>query len=64
MLAEANASPKEIAGRLGHKKTDITLDLYTHETEAMQKNVASIFEQTIKNNADKMLNADKMQTNN
>ncbi|WP_297967896.1 tyrosine-type recombinase/integrase [uncultured Anaerovibrio sp.] len=62
MLVEANASPKEIAGRLGHKTTDITLNLYTHETEAMQKNVASVFEKTLKKNADEKVNADKLQT--
>ncbi len=62
MLVEAKASPKEIAGRLGHKTTDITLNLYTHETEAMQKNVASVFEKALKKNADKKPDADKMQT--
>lgn len=62
ILAEANATPKEIAGRLGHSSTAITQDLYTHETEKMRHSVAEIFEKTISKNADKNRIADKMQT--
>lgn len=59
MLAESNASMKEIASRLGHKRITITADLYTHETDTMRKNVAEIFDKFIQKNADKTVNADK-----
>ena len=58
MLAESNASMKEIASRLGHKKITVTADLYTHETDVMRKNVGEIFEKFIRKNADKKANAD------
>lgn len=55
MLAEANASPKEIAARLGHKKIALSMELYTHETEAMRKNVGEIFRNIMSKNADKQI---------
>lgn len=52
-LMEHNATAKDVAARLGHASVSITEDLYTHDTEQMQKQTVSIFEKTLKNNADK-----------
>lgn len=43
-LIENMASPKSVAARLGHKSTAITENLYTHNTDLMQKQVADITE--------------------
>lgn len=51
LLAEANANPKNIAARLGHRTTAITQDLYTHITDNMQRETMQIFQKKI--NADK-----------
>lgn len=59
MLAEEKAGMKEIAARLGHKKINITAELYTHETDTMRKNAGEIFEKIIQKNADKDTDADK-----
>ena len=42
-LIEAGAKPVDVAARLGHKDATITQNLYTHDTEAMQKETARIF---------------------
>ena len=42
-LIEAGAKPVDVAARLGHKDAAITQNLYTHDTEAMQKETARIF---------------------
>ncbi len=47
MLIEAGASPKGVAGRLGHKRVDITENLYTHNTEKMQQDTLEIFTKTL-----------------
>ena len=49
MLIEGGATPKGVAGRLGHAKTSITEDLYTHETKAMQQDTLDVFKRVIKN---------------
>jgi integrase len=43
MLIENGATPKGVAGRLGHSKTSITQDLYTHNTQKLQQETANIF---------------------
>lgn len=48
LLIEHGASPKGVAGRLGHASTLLTQDLYTHNTEKLQKDTEQIFEQTLK----------------
>ena len=47
MLIEAGASPKGVAGRLGHKRVDITENLYTHNTKKMQQDTLDIFTKTL-----------------
>ena len=42
-LIEAGAKPIDVAARLGHKDATITQNLYTHDTEAMQKETARLF---------------------
>lgn len=58
-LAEAGVSPVAVAARLGHAATDTTLNLYTHNTDEQQRQIAAILAQK---NADKNGNADKSQT--
>lgn len=43
MLIEAGAKPVDVAARLGHADATITQNLYTHDTEDMQKETAAIF---------------------
>ena len=43
-LIEGGASPKAVAGRLGHANIAITQNLYTHNTVKMQAEAVSIFE--------------------
>lgn len=45
MLIESGASPKAVANRLGHATTKLTMDLYTHNTERQQKEIADIINQ-------------------
>jgi len=47
MLMENHAMPKDVAARLGHSNASITQNLYTHDTEEMQKDTLAIFEQAI-----------------
>lgn len=42
-LIEAGAKPIDVAARLGHKDATITQNLYTHDTETMQKETARLF---------------------
>ena len=42
-LIENGATPKGVAGRLGHASTAITQNLYAHNTEKLQEETASIF---------------------
>lgn len=44
MLAEAGASAKEIASRLGHSNTLITENLYMHMTDEMMHHTSDVFE--------------------
>ena len=46
-LIENRAIAKDVAARLGHSNTNITQNLYTHDTEEMQKNTLAIFEKVI-----------------
>jgi len=42
MLLSAGANIKAVQERLGHKKTDITLQVYTHVTDEMRKKTLDI----------------------
>lgn len=42
-LIENGATPKGVAGRLGHTNATITQNLYTHNTEKLQTDTADIF---------------------
>lgn len=56
-LAKAKVPPVTAARRLGHATVGMTLNLYTHDTEDMQRNaMESLY------HADKQAHADKMQT--
>lgn len=44
ICAENGAPMKGLAGRLGHKNTSLTANLYTHETDKMQKETVAAFE--------------------
>lgn len=46
-LIEAGAKPVDVAARLGHKDAAITQNLYTHDTETMQKETARIFSEIV-----------------
>ena len=43
MLIEGGASPKGVAGRLGHANTSITQNLYTHNTDKIQEDTLKVF---------------------
>lgn len=43
LLLEAGVSPKIISERLGHASIQITLDLYSHVTDKMEKKASEIF---------------------
>ena len=43
-LIAAGAKPVAVAARLGHADVGITMNLYTHNTEEMQKEVSHLFE--------------------
>ena len=47
MLIEGGAIAKDVAARLGHTDATITQNLYTHDTEEMQKNTVELFENLI-----------------
>lgn len=46
-LIENHAVAKDVAVRLGHSNAAITQNIYTHDTEEMQKNTLAIFEQIL-----------------
>lgn len=46
-LIESGATPKAVAGRLGHSNTIITQNLYTHNTRKLQEDTATIFQKTL-----------------
>lgn len=43
LLLEAGVSPKVISERLGHSSIQVTLDLYSHVTKKMEKEVPNVF---------------------
>lgn len=47
MLLEAGANIKDIQERLGHSKSSITMDVYSHATKKMSNNTVNIFETII-----------------
>ena len=49
-LIENGATPKGVAGRLGHSNIAITQNLYTHNTQKLQEDTRSIFEKTLQTN--------------
>jgi integrase len=44
MLIENGAPVKDVSARLGHAHTNITMDLYTHETQAMKQKSVDVLE--------------------
>jgi integrase len=48
MLIEAGAIPVDVAARLGHEDATITQNLYTHDTDLMQKKTVDIFSSALK----------------
>ena len=49
-LIENGATPRGVAGRLGHANTQITQNLYTHNTQKLQVETANIFAQNLQTN--------------
>lgn len=47
LLVENGANPKNVAARLGHSKIDLTLNLYTHNTEKMENETVSILNKIV-----------------
>ena len=47
MLIEAGASLKGVAGRLGHKRGEMTDEVYTHNTQKIQQDTEKAFEKTL-----------------
>lgn len=50
MWLEASANIKDIQERLGHSKSSITMDVYSHVTKKMSNDSVNIFENMIKIN--------------
>ena len=48
ILAQSGASPKTIMERLGHKNIKVTMERYVFNTEEMQNQAVSLFENAIK----------------
>ena len=46
-LIESGAAPKGVAGRLGHSNTQITQNLYTHNTQKLQLETLAIFAENL-----------------
>lgn len=49
-LIECGADPNGVAGRLGHSGTNITQDLYIHNTVKLQEKTAEIFAKNLQTN--------------
>ena len=49
-LIEGGAKAKAVAGRLGHTNTQITQNLYTHNTLKLQEEAAAIFAKNLQTN--------------
>lgn len=49
-LIENGAKPKGVAGRVGHANTQITQNLYTHNTTKLQEETAAIFAKNLQTN--------------
>ena len=47
MLLESGANIKDIQERLGHSKSSITMDVYSHVTKKMSSNTIAILENEI-----------------
>ncbi|MBE1553697.1 integrase [Filibacter limicola] len=48
MLMENGAKVKEIQARLGHSRSSITMDTYSHLTQKMKNESVDIFEQAMR----------------
>lgn len=59
LLIENGATPKGVAGRLGHANAVITQNLYTHNTEKLQEDTAAVFEKAMQTSYLSRQNADK-----
>ena len=59
VLIENGATPKGVAGRLGHSNAVITQNLYTHNTRKLQDDTVAIFEKTLQTNHQCRQHADK-----
>ena len=46
-MMEQWENPKVVSERLGHSRVGITLDLYSHVSDDLQKEAAKKFEETI-----------------
>ena len=46
-LIESGAAPKGVAGRLGHANTQITQNLYTHNTLKLQEETLAVFDKNL-----------------
>ena len=49
-LIENGVSAKGVAERLGHADATITQNLYTHNTQKLQEETATIFDKTLQTN--------------
>lgn len=47
IMMEQGENPKVVSERLGHSRVSVTLDLYSHVSDDLQKEAADKFEQTI-----------------
>lgn len=53
ILMEQGENPKVVSERLGHSRVGVTLDLYSHVSDDLQKEAANKFEETIFNSEEK-----------
>ena len=53
-LIEQGAQAKGVAARLGHANTQITKNLYTHNTLKLQEETAAIFDEILQTNSPKV----------
>lgn len=59
LLIESGASPKGVASRLGHASTQLTEDLYAHNTEKLSFSTGHVFDTVMQTNFECRQNADK-----